>query len=82
MAQEVDRTLGLKVVDQGVKIRQVIGEPKIVDLAGVGQAKAAPVGRDDASACGKGLWQGIDHELVRGGHVHPAVGQHERRRIG
>jgi hypothetical protein len=74
VAQQVDRPLGLEVVDQGVKVGQVVGEPKIVHLAGVGQAIAAPVGRDDVAVD----FERIDHELERGADIHPAM-HHEKR---
>ena len=79
VADQINRLAGGVVVQQKVQVGQVVGKPEVVGLTSAGLAKAAPVGRDDASACGKGLWQGIDHELVRGGHVHPTVQQHQRR---
>jgi len=57
----------------GVEVTQVIRKKIGIDLWRFGQAKAAPVRRDDMPV----VAQAVDHELERGGHVHPAV-QHEQ----
>ena len=77
-ANQVNGLFGVERVEQGVQIGQVVGEPVAVGGRGLGQAITAPVHRDDGALADKSLAEGIDHELVGGGHVHPAVGQNER----
>ena len=77
VANQVNGLAGVERVEQGVQIGQVIGEPVAVGGRGFGQAVAAPVHGDDGALADKRLAEGVDHELVRGRHIHPAVGQNE-----
>ncbi len=65
------------VVEEEVQVGEVIGEPVVVRGRRFGQAVAAPVRRDDVVLAG----EGIDHELVGRGHVHPAVHHHQRHPV-
>jgi len=78
VAHQIDRERTRVVVEQEIEVGQVIGKPVVVGSGRFAEAKAAPVGRDDVA------WRGqrIDHELVGGRHVHPAVHQHQRRHAG
>ncbi|MNS94540.1 hypothetical protein D3C72_1287620 [compost metagenome] len=81
VAHEVDRAgivaLAGVVVEQPFEVGQVVRQPVVVDAAAVGEAEAAPVGRDDEAV----VLQRIDHELPGGRHVHPAMHQHQRRAL-
>jgi len=79
---QVHGTIAREMVEQKVQIGQVIDEQIVVARCRrLAQAKAPPVGRDDGARAGKIGPKRIDHELVRSRHVHPAVQQHERRRL-
>ena len=47
-----------------------------------GLPEAAPVGCQDGAASCKGVRKSVHHELVRRGHIHPAMHQHQRRQGG
>jgi hypothetical protein len=83
VADQVDGLIGRDLLQQHVQVGQVVGE--VVAVAGLGaaaQAEAAPVVGNDAAALHKGVAEGVDHKLVGGGHIHPAMGQHQHGQSG
>ena len=83
VADQVDGPIGRNLLQQHVQVGQVVGE--VVAVAGLGaaaQAEAAPVVSKDAAALHKGVAEGVDHKLVGGGHIHPAMGQHQHGQLG
>ncbi|MDT4840513.1 hypothetical protein FQZ97_743390 [compost metagenome] len=77
VAHQIDLALADVVIEQGVEVGQVVGEPVAVDCRSFepGVAEAAPVGRDDPAL---GL-QRVHHKLPRSRHIHPAMYQHQWR---
>ena len=75
MPEQIDRLSRGEVVEQGVQIGQVVGEPEVVGVAGVRQAVTAPVGCQNVAP----LRHGVDNKLKRVGHVHPAVQEPQGR---
>ena len=69
------------VVQQLIQIRKIVHE--MVAVAGAGRReppKPRQSGGDDEAPGGKGLAEGIDHELPGRAHIHPAMQQQQRRR--
>src|SRR5690606_32875396 len=80
VAHQVHGLIAGEVVDEAVQVGQVVGEHVVVGRLGWAcAAEAAPVGRQNGPALDHGFGQGVDHELVGGAHVHPAVHQEQGR---
>ena len=76
VAQQVDGAIGHVMVDDGVEVGHVVGEPVGVRVGALGQAKTAPVGRDHVPVA----LERVDDELERRGHVHPAMDHEDHGR--
>jgi hypothetical protein len=77
VAQQVDLSLAHVVVEQLVKVRKIVGKPEVVSAGRLSQAKASPIGGNDPMV----VFQGVDHELKRGCHIHPSMLHKNFRRI-